>query len=221
MSLTLYFHPLASFCMKALIALYENDIPFKGEVVDLGDEASRAAFLRVWPIARFPVLRDESANRTVPESSIIIEYLAQRYPGPSRLIPGEAEAALETRARDRMFDLYVHEPMQKIIGDRIRPQGRRDPHGVEQARATLHTAFGILEQELATRTWATGSAFSMADCAAAPTLFFTDLVVMPLAERYPALTAYLERLQQRPSFARVLREAQPYLHWVPREPAAA
>lgn len=221
MSLILYYHPLASFCIKVLIALYENDTPFKGELVDLGNEASRAAFTRVWPIGKFPVLRDEARSRTVPESSIIIEYLAQHYPGTTRLIPAQAEAAHEIRARDRFIDLYLHEPMQKIIGDRIRPEGRHDPHGVEQARATLQTACGMLEQDMTSRTWATGDSFSMADCAAAPPLFFINLAVMPLPERYPMLAAYLERLRQRPSFARALHEAQPYLHFVPRETAAA
>jgi glutathione S-transferase len=174
MSLELYFHPLSSFCHKALIALYENDTPFEPHVVDLADETSRAAFRKIWPIGKFPVLRDEAKDRTIPESSMIIEYLAQHYPGRTRLVPTDADAALQTRMRDRFYDLYVNVPMQKIVTDRLRPAGRNDPHGVEEAKALLQTACGLLEEEMATRTWATGEAFSMADCAAAPALFYAN-----------------------------------------------
>src|SRR5687768_11284239 len=131
MTLRLYFHPFASFCQKVLIALYEKDVPFEGEIVDLGDPASRAAFEKVWPIAKFPVLVDEARGLTVPESSSIIAYLDRRHRGPARLIPDDPEAALHVAILDRVFDSYVHAPMQKVVGDRLRPEGRRDPHGVE------------------------------------------------------------------------------------------
>jgi glutathione S-transferase len=126
MTLVLYFHPLSSFCQKALIALCENGTPFEPRIVDLSDEASRAAFLRLWPIGKFPVLRDEARDRLIPESSVIIEYLDQHYPGPAPLVPADPDLALKTRLADRFYDLYVHEPMQKIVGDRLRPAGERD-----------------------------------------------------------------------------------------------
>jgi glutathione S-transferase len=137
MSLTLHFHPLASFCWKALIALYENDIPFRPNSVDLSNPAERGALLKLSPIGKFPVLQDDARGEIVPESSIIIEHLDRHYPGRTKFIPEQAELAWQTRLRDRFYDLYVHLPMQKIMGDRLRPADARDPHGVEEARAQL------------------------------------------------------------------------------------
>jgi glutathione S-transferase len=214
MALTLYYHPLASFCWKALIALYENDTPFEPHIVDLMDPASAAAFKKVWPIGRFPVLRDGDRDRTIPESSIIIEYLAQHYPGRTALLPADAELARQVRFRDRFYDLYVHEPMQKIVTDRIRPEDRHDPHGVEHAKGMLQTALGMVDEDMGSRTWAMGEAFTMADCAAAPALFYADKA-MPFAATHGHAAAYLGRLMQRPSFARVLEEAQPYFQNFP------
>jgi glutathione S-transferase len=219
MSLTLYFHPFASFCQKALVALYENDTPFAGRVIDLSDEAQRAELARLWPFAKFPVLRDEARGETVPEATIIIEYLAQHYPGRSVLVPADPDRARETRLRDRFYDLYVNEAMQKIVTDRLRPAGKHDPQGVAQARGTLETAYGMIEKDMETRTWATGDAFGMADCAAAPSLWYANLV-QPLGDRFPRTSAYLARLVERPSFARVLAEARPYLPLFPRDPDA-
>ena len=216
MSLTLYMHPLASFCQKVLIAFYENDTPFEPRIVDLADETSRAEFLKIWPIGRMPVLRDEARDRTIPESSIIIEYLAQHYPGKMQLVPTDADLARQTRFRDRFYDLYVQEPMQKIVTDRLRPAGKNDPHGVEQAKGLLQTAYGMIEHDMSTKTWAMGDAFSMADCAAAPALFYADLV-LPFGDTYPNTAAYLRRLMERPSFARVVREAEPYRALFPKE----
>ena len=214
MSLTLYYHPLASFCWKALIALYENDTPFEPHIVDLLDPASAAAFKRIWPIGRFPVLRDDARSLTIPESSIIIEYLAQCYPGRTQLLPADADLAWRTRLGDRFYDHYVHEPMQKIVTDRLRPEGRHDPHGVEVARELLRTSLGMIDNDMASRTWATGDAFSMADCAAAPALFYADKA-MPFGETHKHAAAYLDRLMRRRSFARVLVEAQPYFKMFP------
>jgi glutathione S-transferase len=214
MSLTLYLHPLSSYCHKALIAFYENGTPFTPHSVDLGEETSRNAFKALWPIGKFPVLRD--GDRIIPESSIIIEYLGQHYPGPVKLIPEAPDAAREVRALDRFYDLHVHMQMQKVVGDRIRPADKRDPYGVAQARTTIETALGLREKDMASRGWAAGEEFSLADCSAAPALFYVDMVVMPLAERFPNLTAYLGRLKQRPSYAKALAEAAPYLHMVPR-----
>src|SRR5262249_10826261 len=161
--------PLSSFCHKVLIALYENDTPFTPHVIaDLGDTASRAALERIWPLAKIPVLVDDVAERTIPESSIIIEYLAQHFPGRMPLIPADPDAARQMRRRDRFYDQYVHQQMQKIVGDRLRPAGRKDPYGVDDAKRTLGIAYGMIEQEMRGRTWAMGDTFTMADCAAAP-----------------------------------------------------
>jgi len=211
----LYFHPFASFCQKVLVALYENDVPFEPHVVDLGDEASSAEFKRIWPIGKFPVLRDEARARTIPESSMIIEYLARHYPGKIELIPEDADLAWETRLRDRFYDLYVNVPMQKIVTDRLRPAGRNDPHGVEEARRQLQTAYGLIDQEMETRTWVIGDRFSMADCAAAPAMYYANLV-MPFDDAHRNAAAYLGRLMERSSFARVVEEAKPYRALFPK-----
>ena len=214
MSLTLHLHPLASFCWKVLIALYENGTPFTPHVVDLNNSAARDRLADLWPVGRFPVLRDDARDKTVPESTIIIEYLAQHYPGPVALLPADPDHARETRLSDRFYDLYVHEPMQKIVLDRLRPAGAHDPHGVAAARATLNTAYGMIERSMTHDRWAMGEAFTLADCAAAPALYYADRVE-PLGERRPFAAAYLERLKKRPSFARVLAEAEPYFNLFP------
>jgi glutathione S-transferase len=216
MPLKLYFHPLSSFCQKVLIALYENDTPFEPQIVDLGSEASSAEFKALWPIGKFPVLHDGA--RTVPESSIIIEYLDQHYPGRTRFVPADPERARQTRLRDRFYDLYVNVPMQKVVTDRLRPPGRNDPHGVQQAKDLLRTALGMIEQEMASDTWAVGEAFTMADCAAAPALFYANQV-MPFANTHRNAAAYFDRLMQRPSFARAVAEAKPYFDLFPKHPA--
>jgi glutathione S-transferase len=215
MSLTLHFHPLASYCWKPLIALYENGTPFVPNLVDLGNEAERAALLKLWPIGKFPVLRDEARDRTVPESSVIIEYLDRHYPGTTQFIPGDTDLALQTRLRDRFYDLYLHLPMQKIMGDRLRPEGKRDPHGVEEARAQLRTSYRMIEAQTAEGPWAMGDAFGLADCAALPPLFYGNMVE-PFGDTNKNVTAYFERLKARPSVARVLAEAEPYFNMVPK-----
>jgi glutathione S-transferase len=215
MTLKLYYHPLSSFCQKVLVAFYENDAPFEPHLVDLADEKSRADFLKIRPVGKFPVLRDDAKDRTVPESSIIIEYLDQHYPGKTPLVPTDADLALQTRLRDRFYDLDVHIHMQKIVGDRLRPAANKDPYGVEQARARIETAYGIIDQEMATKTWAMGDAFSMADCAAAPALFYANLVV-PFGDRHEKVAAYFDRLMKRPSFARAVEEARPYFAMFPK-----
>jgi glutathione S-transferase len=215
MSLTLHFHPLASYCHKVLIALYENDTSFTPNKVDLSNESERGALLQLWPIGKFPVLRDDAREQTVPESTVIIEYLDRHYPGRTRLIPADADRAWQTRLRDRFYDLHVHEPMKKIVGDRLRSEGTRDPHGVEEARARLRTSYGMIDKEMATPRWAMGEEFSLADCAAAPALFFAN-EVMPFGEGHDNVAAYLGRLKARPCYARVLKEAEPYFAMFPR-----
>jgi glutathione S-transferase len=216
MSLTLHFHPLSSFCQKVLVALYENDTPFTPNIVDLGDTAQRDALLRLWPIGKFPVLTDDVRGETIPESTIIIEYLAQHYPGATPLVPVDADRARQTRALDRLFDLYVDFPMQAIVGDRLRPAGNKNPHGVDEARRRLRTAYGIIENDMAARTWAIGDAFTMADCAAAPALYYANLVE-PFGDDHRNVARYFVRLMARPSFARAVREAEPYRHMFPKE----
>jgi glutathione S-transferase len=215
MTLKLYFHPLSSFCQKALTALYENGTPFEPIIVDLFNEASAAALKKIWPIGKFPVLRDEARDRTVPESSIIIEYLAQHYPGKSQLVPADADLARQTRLRDRFFDLYVNVPMQKIVTDKLRPAGKNDSYGVEEAKKLLQTSLGMIDQDMATKTWVMGDAFTMADCAAAPPLFYANMV-MPFGATHKDAARYLGRLMERPSFARAVEEAQPYLKLMPQ-----
>jgi glutathione S-transferase len=215
MTLKLHFHPLSSFCQKALTALYENATPFEPVIVDFFDEASSAAFKKIWPIGKIPVLRDEARDRTVPEASIIIEYLAQHYPGKTQLVPADAELARQTRLRDRFFDLYVNVPMQKVVTDKLRPAGKNDPYGVEEAKALLQTAIGMVDQDMANKTWVMGDSFGMADCAAAPSLFYANML-MPFGATRRNAARYLGRLLERPSFARAVKEAQPYLKLMPQ-----
>jgi glutathione S-transferase len=216
MSLTLYYHPLASFCWKTLVALYENDTPFEPVIVDLADESSRANFAAVWPLAKFPVLRDDARKSTVAEATIVIEYLDAFYPGKTRFVPAEPDRAWRTRMWDRIFDHYIHEPMQKIVTDRIRPAGKNDPHGVEQAAGLIRESYALIERHLGASGWAMGGDFSLADCAAAPALFYTNTVV-PFDASLAKLPAYLDRLTARPSFARVLAEAEPYFPMFPMD----
>jgi glutathione S-transferase len=215
MSLTLHFHPLSSFCWKALIALYENGTPFVANHVNLGDPADRAALLKLWPVGKFPVLRDEARGQTVPESSVIIEYLDRYYPGATRFIPADPELAWQTRLRDRFYDLYLHLPMQKIMGDRMRPEGARDPHGVEEARAQLSHSYRMIETQMMRSEWAMGDAFGLADCAALPPLFYGNMVE-PFGEANKNLAGYFERLKARVSVARAIKEAEPYFNMVPK-----
>jgi glutathione S-transferase len=215
MSLHLYFHPLSSFCQKVLIAFYENDTPFERHIVDLSDATSSAEFKKIWPIGKFPVVRDEAKERTIPESSIIIEYLAQHYPSRVQLVPTDADLARQTRLRDRFYDLYVQVPMQKVVGDRLRAAGKSDPHGVELAKASLQTAYRMIDEEMASKMWAMGDAFGMADCAAAPALFYANMV-MPFGETHKNVARYFDRLMARPSYARAVEEARPYFHLFPK-----
>ncbi len=209
MTLKLYYHPLSSFCQKTLIALYENNTPFEPVLVDFGNTASREAFLELWPVGRFPVLKDEKRDHMVPESSIIIEYLDQHYPGKTKFIPADQDLARQMRMRDRFFDLYINVQMQKVVTDRIRPEGKRDPYGVEQARGTLKTALDLVDEAMSKKLWAIGDAFSMADCAAAPALFYAN-EVMPFSDTHRHAFAYFQRLSARPSYARAKKEAEPY-----------
>lgn len=210
--LTLHHHPLASYCWKVSVGLHETGAPFRAVLVDLMDPDARAAFLRLAPLGKFPVLVDE--GRALVESTTILEHLARFHPGASTLVPADPDLAAEARALDRLFDLYVHEPMQKIVDGRLRPEGSKDPLGVSRAHATLETSLALLDRTLRGRTWAAGELFTIADCAAAPALHYTN-EVHPIAA-HPHLVAYLARLRERPSFARVLEDAKPYAHMFPK-----
>ena len=216
MALTLYFHPLSSFCWKALIGLYENDTAFTPVILNLGDPASREPFLALWPMGKMPVLRDEARDETVAETSVILDYLDAHYPGPVRFVPQDPDLARRTRFWDRMFDNYVQGPMQKIVGDRIRPEGANtDPYGVAEAKKQLATAYGVIEAGLGDATWLSGGAFGLSDCAAFPALYYGDKL-LPLGEAHPRTAAYLARLAARPAVARVVAEAEPYFHMFPQ-----
>lgn len=204
--MVIYGHPFSSYCQKVLIALYENAIAFEFRIL-AGDERTAAEHASLWPLRRMPVLVDGA--RTVVEASIIVEYLDTRYPGATRLIPAGADEALEARMMDRFFDNYVMTPMQKIVLDCIRPAAERDARGVAEAHGLLDTAYSWLEHALPGRSWAAGAGFTLADCAAAPALFYTDWV-HPIGEAHPHVLAYRRRLLSRPSFARAVDEARPY-----------
>ena len=211
MALTYYFHPLSSFCWKALIALYENNTPFTPHFLDLQDAQVRADFGKISPMLKMPALTDD--GRAVWEASIVIEYLDTHYPGATKFIPADREAALEVRRMDRLLDLYLHEQMQKIVGDRLRPAGAGDAFGVDAARARIEQVYDYLEATLKPGAWAVGEAFTLADCAAVPALFYAN-VVQPIAG-HAKVAAYFDRLKQRPSVARVIEEARPFFKFFP------
>jgi glutathione S-transferase len=215
MALKLYYHPLSSYCWKVLIALYEGGVAFEPELVDLQDPDARERFIRMTPLGKFPVLVDDEASKGFPESSIIIEYLANRFPTAAKLIPQDKDLALRVRLSDRFYDLYVHDKMQKIVGDRLRPEGKKDPEGVERARNELEIALALVDRDMAEGGWATGLTFTMADCAAAPALYYANQVA-PFGDSHPGAARYLDRLMARPSFARVLSEAEPYFAMFPK-----
>jgi len=209
MSLTLHYHPLSSFCQKTLLGLYELAVPFDKQLVDLGNEVERAALMKLWPMGRFPVLHDDERNVTLPESSVILAYVEGHYARGNSLLPRELDRAIDCQARDRFFDLDVNAAMQKIVTDKLRPEGRRDSFGVERARDQLETAYGVADDWLRGGPWATGETFSLADCAAAPALLYANQV-LPFMNARRHLAAYFTRLCTRPSFARVREEAKPY-----------
>jgi glutathione S-transferase len=212
MALELWAHPFSSYCQKVLIALYENGTPFTLRMLGPGDEDAAAQHAALWPLKRMPLLVDD--GRPVAESSIIIEHLALHHPGPVRLIPDDPRAALDVRFMDRFFDNYVMTPMQRIVFDALRPAAERNPADVMSAHAALDTAYRWLDERLAGHTWAAGNAFSLADCAAAPSLFYADWT-HPLGDRFANVTAYRRRLLARPSFARAVGEARQYRPFFP------
>ena len=216
MSLVLHYHPLSSFCWKVLIPLYENGTAFEGRLLNLQDPAEVAAFRALWPVGKMPILVDDEHDRVIPETTIIIEWLDRHHRGATRFLPDDPEQAQEVRLWDRIYDLYVQLPMQRIVFDRIRPPEQKFPAGVAEDRELLKRTMAMVEAYVADKHWATGEHFTLADCAAVPALFYADKVE-PFEGRWPHALALLERLKARPSVARVLREAEPYFQYFPKE----
>jgi glutathione S-transferase len=210
MTIEFFAHPFSSYCQKALIAFYENDVPFTYRMMEDAGVAEELA--SVWPIKRFPIIRE--ADRVVMEATVIIEYLQLHHPGPVKLIPDDPDLALEVRMLDRFFDNYVMTPQGKFVFDAMRPVENRDPYGVEDARKMLDTSYGWLDQRMQGRTWVAGDIFTLADCAAAPSLFYADWTHR-IPEQYTNLVAYRARLLRRPSFARAVEEARGFRHYFP------
>jgi glutathione S-transferase len=212
-TLTLYYRPLSSYCHKVLIALDVLGIEVDKRLLNLGDPSERAAHLALWPTGKMPLLLDQ--GRPVPETSIIIEHLQRHHARSGRvLIPLDPDAALEVRLWDRLFDLYVMTPMQAFTADLLRPQGDRDAHGVAEARERLSSAYAFIDRQLEGRTWVSGDTFSMADCAAAPALFYA-VTYVPLAPQQQHLAAYFERLMAHPSVALAIDQARPWFQFYP------
>ena len=198
MTLVLHGHPFSSYTQKVLVALYETATPFTWRVLD-GPPAFEELG-KLWPLRLVPVLQDSDA--TLIEASIIIEHVAPR------LVP-----SLEVRFLDRFFDNYVMTPMQKVVTNQLRPEAERDLRGVAEAKARLDVSYGWLESRVK-EPWAAGDTFTLADCAAAPSLFYADWV-QPIGERFPAVRAYRTRLLKRASFARAVDEARPFRPYFP------
>ena len=216
MSLVLYYHPLSSFCWKVLVPLYENKTAFTPKLLNLQDPVEVAAFRALWPVGKMPILVDEAHDRVIVETSIMIEWLDHHHRGETRFLPEDPERALEVRLWDRIYDLYVQHPMQRIVFDRIRPAEQKFPTGVGEERELLKRTMAMVDAYVADKQWATGEQFTLADCAAVPALFYADKVE-PFEGRWPNAAALLERLKARPSVARVLREAEPYFQYFPKE----
>ena len=207
MPLILYGHPFSSYTQKALIALYENDTPFEFRCIGPDTPQHAAEWLRRWPLRKFPLLLD--GERTIVESSIIIEYLQLAHPGQVRLLPADPMAALDVRFLDRFFDLHVMDAMQIAVEAALGRIPVKSEQGLAIASERLERAYGWLEGHLVGKTWAAGADFTLADCAAAPFLFYADWVHQ-ISETYPVLRAYRSRLLARPSFARAVEEARPF-----------
>jgi glutathione S-transferase len=205
----LYAHPFSSYSQKVLIALYENATPF--DYRSLEESSANAELASLWPLKRFPVLVDQ--GRTILEATTIIEYLQSHHPGSTRLIP-HGDAGIEVRMLDRVFDNYVMTPMQKIVLDQLRPEPDRDAYGVTEARGVLDSIYGWLDERVADRTWVAGDTFTLADCAAAPSLFYADWV-HPIPPTCTNLRACRARLLAHPAVARAVDEARPYRRYFP------
>ncbi|MGZ3653103.1 MAG: glutathione S-transferase family protein [Bdellovibrionota bacterium] len=210
--LILYIHPLSSFCHKVLFPFYENGVKFRAETLNLQDRDASADFYRDWPLGKIPLLRDK--DQVIPESTVILEYVDQNYPGPMKLFPADPAACREARLWDRILDSYVHIPMQNIVANQLRPEGLRDALNVAEAKDWMSKSYDLLERRLESRKWILGHDLSVADCAALPALFYGG-VVHPFAKTHPNIAAYFERLYALPSVKRTLEEAKPFFRYFP------
>ena len=209
MSLVLHYHPLSSYCWKVMIGLYEAEVPFEERMVNLGDPEATSAFAKLWPTAKIPLLEDTARGQVVPETSIMLEYVEQHYPGARSMFPKDPETLLEARLWDRVFDLYVNSPLGQIV----RHHYGQNPAAEAAVRADLRKAYPMIEARMTGRTWAVGDDFSIADCAAAPALFYAT--VKEPADDFPALNAYRQRLLERPSVARAVEGARSWFQYYP------
>jgi len=215
--LILHYHPLSSYCHKVLIALDVLGIEVELRLLNLGDAAERAAFLALWPVGKMPLLVDR--GRPIPETSVMIEHLQRHHARPGRsLIPldnADADVALQVRLWDRVMDQYVMTPMQAFTADLLRPVDARDPLGVDQAQERLLSTYGLIDQQLHGQgTWLVGDTFTLADCAAAPALFYA-VTYVPVPSEHQRLAAYFERLMAHPSVARAVDQARPWFKFYP------
>jgi glutathione S-transferase len=212
-ALTLHYHPLSSYCHKVLIALDELQVEVDKQLLNLGNPTERSAYLALWPTGKMPLLMDH--GRPIPETSIIIEHLQRHHARPGRtLIPDDPDEAIEVRLWDRVLDLYVMTPMQALTADLLRPEGDRDAHSVARARESLLSAYALIDRQLEGRTWVAGDAFSMADCAAAPALFYA-VTYVPLLPQHKRLAGYFDRLMDHPPVARTIDQARPWFKFYP------
>lgn len=212
MPLVLHAHPLSSYCQKVLLGLGENGVAFDYRKIDFGEPVHAAELERLWPMKRIPILVEDGC--AIVESSIILEHVDRKYPGRTKLIPDDAAAALEARFMDRVFDCYVMTPMRAVVFEALRPPEARDPFGVAKARKELDTIYAWLDAKLDGREWAAGPAFTLADCAAAPSLFYADWT-QPIPAEYARLKAYRARLLARPAFKAIVDDARPYRNLFP------
>ncbi len=208
--LTIYGHPISSYTWKVLTALYENATAFEFITVD---QNTYADFVAKWPMGKFPILLDSDRGAMVSETAMIIEYLDHYYPGPVRFIPTDFDAALEVRRWDRVCD-HLNTTMSKIVVDNIRPEGQRDPYGVEEAARNVRSVYTVLEAQLGGGEFLVGDTFTLADCAAAPALWYATRNV-PLGGDFPRIEAYLTNMKTRPAFARAVKESEPLFHLYP------
>ena len=207
----LYYFPLSTYSQKALMALHEKKIPFEPEIVDLRDDAARAKYRDIYPLGKVPLLVLDNGH-LIPESSIIIEYLDTHFESGPRLIPKDPEESRRTRFKDRMQDLYLNESVTTLIFESWKTEAERNAEGMEKARFRAGVLYDFMEKDLADKRWLMGSEFSMADCAAAPPLFYAQ-EHFPFNDR-PNITAYWKRLSARPSWQKVFEEVKPYLEWI-------
>ena len=210
MSLQFFGHPFSSYTQKVLIALWADATPFDYRMIE--DPENMATLKQHSPFGQFPLIIEDDGTALF-ETTCIIDHLQAHHPGPNKWIP-DGEPGRRARFLDRFFDLHVMNNVQVPVGDKLRPEGTQDPFGVERARARLHTAYDWLEANLGDGPWAAGTQFTLADCAAAPALFYADWVE-EIGPSRPKLKAYRARLLAHPTVARAVEEGRPYRHYFP------